>query len=89
MVNFLLCVHDYNQSTRIKLCKGSLSNRTSQLPHNAELTYVSLSVLLHARTWFVPDNPDMLAVFPGWYSLVFLGLAGALIAAWSRLRSKT
>lgn len=52
------------------------------------LAYFSLSVLLHARTWFVPDNPQMLQVFPEWYSLFFLLLTSVLITGWWNLRAK-
>ena len=66
-----------------------LSRRRHAVLFYGTLTYMSLSVILHARTWFVPDNPDTLALFPWWYSLVFWALAAALIVAWSRLRSKS
>ncbi|MCG8351563.1 MAG: hypothetical protein MI924_27670 [Chloroflexales bacterium] len=52
------------------------------------LVYFSLSVLLHARTWFVPDNPQMLRVFPEWYSLFFLLMTSLLIIGWWNLRAK-
>ncbi|NOK62923.1 MAG: hypothetical protein GFH27_549293n320 [Chloroflexi bacterium AL-W] len=52
------------------------------------LIYFSLSVVLHARTWFVPDNPQMLQVFPEWYSLFSLLLTSLLITGWWNLRPK-
>ena len=52
------------------------------------LVYFAISVPIHARTWFIPDNPQMLRVFPEWYSAFFLVLSGLLVIGWWNLRAK-
>jgi hypothetical protein len=52
------------------------------------LVYFSISVPIHVRTWFVPDNPQTLRLFPELYSVVFLFLSGSMIIGWWNLRAK-
>jgi hypothetical protein len=52
------------------------------------LVYMAISVPIHVRTWFVPDNPQMLRVFPEWSSLFFLAMTGLLIFGWWNLRAR-
>jgi hypothetical protein len=52
------------------------------------LIYFSISVPVHVRTWFVPDNPQTLRLFPEWYSIFFLFLTGSMIIGWWNLRAK-
>jgi hypothetical protein len=52
------------------------------------LVYFSISVPVHVRTWFVPDNPQMLRLFPEWYSIFFLFLTGFMIIGWWNLQAR-
>lgn len=53
------------------------------------LIYFAISVPIHVRTWFVPDNPQLLRLFPAWYSLFFLVLTSLLIIGWWTLQAKS
>ena len=52
------------------------------------LVYFTLSIPLHVRSWFVPENTQMLRIFPAWYSLFFLVMTGLMLIGWSNLRPK-
>lgn len=52
------------------------------------MVYFAISVPIHVRTWFVPDNPEMLRLFPEWYSVFFLFLTGSMIIGWWNLHAK-
>ena len=53
------------------------------------LIYFAISVPVHVRTWFVPENPQILRIFPAWYSLFFLVMTSLLIIGWWNLQAKS
>jgi hypothetical protein len=63
-------------------------NRVDRFLFFFTLVYFAISVPVHVRTWFVPDNPQMLRIFPEWYSLFFLLMTSLLIIGWWNLRAK-
>lgn len=52
------------------------------------LAYVGLSVLLHARSWFVADHTEVFRAFPVGYSVVFSLVATTTLVLWWRLRPR-
>lgn len=52
------------------------------------LVYFAVSVPIHVRSWFVPENTQMLRIFPAWYSVFFLMMTGLMLLGWSKLREK-
>jgi hypothetical protein len=63
-------------------------NRLERFLFYFTLIYFSISVPIHVRTWFVPNNPQTLRLFPEWYSVFFLFLTGSMIIGWWNLRAK-
>ena len=52
------------------------------------LVYFGISIPIHVRTWFVPDNPEMLRSFPAWYSVLFLCYTSLMLIGWRNLRAR-
>jgi hypothetical protein len=52
------------------------------------LVYFAISIPIHARTWFVPENIQSLKMFPAWYSVVFLTYSTLMVLGWWNLRAK-
>lgn len=48
--------------------------------------YVALSVLLHARSCIFAGATDVFALFPLWYSRLFLVVIAIVLTLWWRLR---
>jgi hypothetical protein len=48
---------------------------------------MGISVPIHVRAWFVPDNPQMLRLFPAWYSALFLCYTMLMLIGWWNLRA--
>jgi cytochrome bd-type quinol oxidase subunit 2 len=65
-----------------------LPGRLQKALYYFTLVYMAISVPVHVRTWFVPDNPQALRMFPEWYSAFFLCFTSVLIAGWWKLRAK-
>lgn len=64
-----------------------LHNTKERILFYFTLIYFAVSVPLHVRTWFVPDNTQMLRFFPEWYSVFFLFLSSLLFIGWWKLKS--
>ena len=54
--------------------------------HAAVLVYLTASVPVHVRSFATDDVTDILAVFPPWYSGIFLIIATAMLVHVWRLR---
>lgn len=52
------------------------------------LFYVTLSTVLHARSWLVADNTEMFEAFPYWYSAVFIVVILLILRLFWRLPAK-
>ena len=63
-------------------------NRIERFLFFFTLVYMGISVPIHVRTWFVPDNPEMLRLFPAWYSALFLCYTSLMLFGWWNLRAK-
>jgi hypothetical protein len=63
-------------------------NRIERFLFFFTLVYMGISVPIHVRTWFVPDNPEMLRLFPAWYSAPFLCYTSLMLIGWWNLRAK-
>lgn len=50
------------------------------------LVYLSISVPIHLRSFFVQDIGDALGLLPPWYSVVFLVVVSAMVIFVGRLR---
>jgi hypothetical protein len=64
-------------------------NRLQRFLFYFTLVYMGISVPIHIRTWFVPDNPESLRFFPPWYSVVFLCYTSLMLIGWWSLRAKS
>lgn len=57
-------------------------NRVERFLFWFTLAYMAVSVPVHVRAWFVPDNPETLRLFPVWYSVLFLCFTSLMLIGW-------
>jgi hypothetical protein len=63
-------------------------NRLERFLFSFTLIYMGISIPVHVRTWFVPDNPEILRWFPAWYSVLFLCYTALMAIGWWNLRGQ-